>query len=322
MQTVIVIAVMSTANLKLRMLTAGLVLVAPFGLAACGSDQAADSAGPTGDCPAAPVDVVVSVDQWGDIVSSLGGACAKVTTVLAGSSVDPHDFEPSPSDAAKFQGAQLVVINGGHYDAWASKLAETSAPQAPVVMAIEDDHEGHSDGTNPHAWYSPAAVATVAEVVTAKLSELSPGAKDYFAGRHTEFIDSLQPYRNLIDDIKSQAAGKTYAATETVFDDMTGALGLTDRTPAGYQVAASNETDPSPADLDAFLRLLGDKGVEVLIYNTQTEGSVPQQLRAAAESAGIPVVDVTETVAPGADSFEAWQVDQLTALAKALGIQA
>ena len=58
----------------------------------------------------------------------------------------------------------------------------------------------------------------------------------------------------------------------------------------------------------------------MLIYNTQTEGSVPEQIRSAAEDAGIPVVNVTETVAPGAKSFEAWQVDQLTALAKALGV--
>lgn len=58
----------------------------------------------------------------------------------------------------------------------------------------------------------------------------------------------------------------------------------------------------------------------MLIFNTQTEGSVPAQLRAAAEAAGIPVVNVTETVAPGSDSFEAWQVDQLTALAEALGV--
>jgi len=102
---------------------------------------------------------------------------------------------------------------------------------------------------------------------------------------------------------------------------MAAAVGLTDRTPPGYQVASSNETDPSPADFDAFLTLLENRGVDVLIYNVQTEGSVPQQLRAAAESAGVPVVEVTETVAPGADSFEAWQVDQLTALAKALGVE-
>ncbi|PRC62608.1 ABC transporter substrate-binding protein, partial [Mycobacterium sp. ITM-2017-0098] len=63
-----------------------------------------------------------------------------------------------------------------------------------------------------------------------------------------------------------------------------------------------------------------DKGVDVLIYNVQTEGSVPQQIRTAAEQAGIPVVDVTETVPPGISSFETWQVDQLNALAEALGV--
>lgn len=58
----------------------------------------------------------------------------------------------------------------------------------------------------------------------------------------------------------------------------------------------------------------------MLIYNTQTEGSVPEQIRSAAEAAGVPIVDVTETVPPGQTSFEGWQDGQLTALAKALGV--
>jgi zinc/manganese transport system substrate-binding protein len=105
-----------------------------------------------------------------------------------------------------------------------------------------------------------------------------------------------------------------------VFDLMAQALGLTDKTPAGYQTASANESDPAPADLSAFRQLLAAKGVDVLIYNTQTEGSLPEQIRDAAEQAGVPVVNVTETPAPGTVSFEAWQVDQLTALAKALGV--
>jgi len=105
-----------------------------------------------------------------------------------------------------------------------------------------------------------------------------------------------------------------------VFDDMAAAVGLQDKTPQGFQNAASNGTDPSPGDLGAFLGLLQGKGVDVLIYNTQTQGSVPEQIRSAAEAAGVPVVEVTETVAPGAASFEAWQVDQLRSLAKALGV--
>jgi zinc/manganese transport system substrate-binding protein len=338
--------VMSKKTQVLRASFAALVLAAPFALAACsGSDDSTGSATTTSaaaQCPVTPVNVVVSVDQWGDIVSELGGDCASVTTVLASSAVDPHDYEPAPSDAVKFNGAQLVVINGGHYDEWAAKLAASSAPNAPVVNALEasgaehahdehgedgrDDHadEGHShDGeTNPHVWYNPAAVTGVADAVTAELGKLAPDAAGYFDERRASFTETMKPYDAVIESIKANAAGKTYAATESVFDDMGAALGLTNRTPEGYQAASANEAEPSPADLDAFLRLLAARGVDMLIYNVQTEGSVPQQIRAAAEQAGVPVVEVTETVPPGTTSFESWQVNQLNALAKALGVPA
>ena len=316
MKTVIITAVMrSAANLALRTLAAASLCA----LAACSSDTAAgpDTTEAAAGCPAKAVDVVVSVDQWGSIVSELGGTCAKVTTLLASSSVDPHDYEPSPADAATFQGAQLVVMNGGHYDEWAAKLAAGSAPNASVVSAITGE-----DLQNPHVWYDPATVTSVADRVTAALQKLSPDAAGYFTERRGAFTKELEPYDATIASIKANATGKTYAATEGVFDYMATAVGLQDRTPSGYAAAARNETDPSPGDLDAFLKLLDAKGVSVLIYNTQTEGTVPEQLRAAAESAGIPVVNVTETVAPGATSFEAWQVDQLSSLAKALGVNA
>lgn len=323
--------------------TAALALLTPWALAACGSEETTAAPAPSGDCPAAPVEVVVSVDQWGDIVSQLGGDCAQVRTVIAGSSVDPHDYEPAPSDAVAFEDAELVVINGGHYDEWAAKLAATSAPNAPLISAVDlagghdhdhddhghdhgdhdHDHEGHDHGgTNPHAWYRPATVHALADAVTVELGNLAPDAREYFEARRAEFADRTAEYDALIERLRTEVTGKTYAATESVFDDMAAAVGLQDRTPPGYQVAASNETDPSPGDLAAFLTLLEDGGVDVLIVNTQTEGSMPAQLRGAAEAAGIPLVEVTETVAPGADSFQAWQVDQLTALAEALGVSA
>lgn len=325
----------SSSSLTLPRLATALLLAIPCVLSACagGDEQSVSSTNAaTGECPTSPVDVVVSVDQWGDIVSQLGGACAKVTTVLVSSSVDPHDFEPGPSDAALFNGAQLVVINGGHYDEWAAKLAAASAPNAPVVNAfgLSGEHEasdGHADAGdaqaqdgNVHVWYRPATVTLVAEAVTAELGKLAPDAAGYFDGRHTAFNNVMAPYYETIAAIRSGAAGKSFAATESVFDDMAAALGLQNRTPEGYQLAAANETDPAPADLDTFLRLLGDRGVDVLIYNTQTEGSVPEKIRAAAEEAGIPVVDVTETVPAGASSFQTWQVGQLDSLAEALGI--
>ena len=288
------------------------LLALSAGLVSCSAGT--KSAAPGGECPVSPVDVVVSVDQWGDIVSELGGDCARVTTVVAGSVADPHDYEPTPADAVAFRDARLVVVNGGHYDDWAGRLAAGSAPTAPVVTAVRPD------AANPHAWYDPAAVVALADAVTAELSKLAPEAAGYFKDRRTEFGDALKPYHAAIAAIRSATPQRSYAATESVFDDMAAAVGLQDRTPPGYRAAAGNKAEPSPGDLSSFLKLLSDKGIDVLIYNTQTEGALPQQIRAAAVAAGVPVVEVTETVAPGAKTFEAWQMDQLTALAKALGV--
>ncbi len=280
-------------------------------LAACSPES---DTGVTGTCPATPVRVVVSVDQWGDIVSELGGECARVNTVLAGTSADPHDYEPTPGDAAAFQNAQLVVINGAGYDEWAAKLASASSPNVAIVTAATDRL-----GANPHVWYDPATVTGLADRVTAELTGLAPEAAGYFAERRFAFAAAMQPYDAAISTVRAAAAGKTYAATEDVFDDMAAAVGLQNRTPQGYAIAARNGAEPSPADLNSFLDVLKDKAVDVLVYNSQTEGAVPRQLRRAAEAAGVPVVDVTETVPPGSTSFEAWQTEQLAALGRALG---
>ncbi|MCB0929551.1 MAG: zinc ABC transporter substrate-binding protein [Mycobacterium sp.] len=316
MKTVIVTAVQMVKGFRLGVLALAL-LVAPYGLVACSTgDRSAVTA--AGDCPTDPVPVVVSVDQWGDIVSALGGSCTTVTDLLAGSSVDPHDFEPSPADAVTVSHARLVVVNGGHYDEWATKLAAGSAPDAVVVTAFDSAAPG---ATNPHVWYDPATVDRFADAVSAELKKLSPEATDYFTARRTAFTEAMGPYHAAVDKIAAAAKGRSYAATEPVFDDMAAALGLVDRTPDGYRRAATAESDPSPGDLSAFYTLLNNHGVDVLIYNSQTAGALPDKLRDTAAAADVPVVAVTETVAPGSGSFQDWQLRQLTALAGALGVK-
>lgn len=298
-----------------------LLVISALGLAACSSTPSSDVGDSTasgGSCPGEVIDVVVSVDQWGDIVQNLGGDCADVHIVLASSSVDPHDYEPTSSDAVVFDSAQLVVVNGTDYDPWASKIA-ANAKSSPTVLAA-GEVVGAADGANPHLWYSPDYVDQVAQAVTDELGNLSPDAKDYFAQQHDAWESDMKDYTDLVAKIKAGTDGQTYAATEGVFGYMAEAVGLKDATPEGFARAAANESDPSPNDVAAFEDALKNGDIDVLIYNTQTEGSIPEQIKQAAEEANVPIVDVTETVAPGSDSFQAWQVDQLTHLAAALGI--
>jgi len=122
-----------------------------------------------------------------------------------------------------------------------------------------------------------------------------------------------------ITKIKRRATGTTYGATEGIFDDMAAALGMRNETPTGYQHAAANGADPSPGDVHDFEQALAKRKIAVLIYNTQTQGAIPEQVRSIARNADVPVVNVTESVPPSFKTFEAWQVNQLEDLARALG---
>jgi zinc/manganese transport system substrate-binding protein len=294
-----------------------LIAVVVAVLAACASSGGTASSEPRGDCPTAPVPIVVSVDQWGDIVRRLAGDCGDVTTVFASTSADPHDYEPTPGDTATFGHARLVVVNGLGYDPWAVKAVAMVSPKPAVVDAGKAI--GRTAGANPHIWYSPDGVDRVADAVTAALRRIEPRDVDYLRRRRTAWQTSMAGYRAEIARIRAAAAGRTYGATEGVFDDMAHALGLVDVTPTGFRRAASNQSEPGPGDVNEFQKALANGKVDVLIVNTQTQGAVPDQVRRAAEHAGVPVVDVTESVPPGSRSFAAWQVDQLRRLAAALG---
>ncbi len=312
---------------------AALVLVTvlvPLAVGACSSGDASSdktTAGPsqatvvadTPACPSDPIEIVVSVGQWTDLVQTLAGACGEVTTVITGDAGDPHDFEPRPSDLAAFEGADLVVLNGADFDHWAEDALEASRSSAAVLEIA--DAVGVAEGDNPHIWHSPTAVDLAASAVTSELSSLVPGADEYFAARAEQWADELVAYRERVDRLDDLVEGKTYAATESVFDPMALALGMDDVTPEGYRIAAANESEPSPGDLAAFEAILKGGTVAVLVFNAQTESALTAQIRAVAVEAGVPVVEVTETQ-PDGTTFVEWQVAQLDALEAALGVHA
>jgi zinc/manganese transport system substrate-binding protein len=307
---------------RARSTAAALAVLTGLGLAACDgsgdapADRPVTVSGDAASCPGTVVDVVVSVSQWSDLAHRLGGDCASVTTVLASAAADPHDFEPRPGDIAAFEDADLVVLNGAHYDGWAEDAVANLDDEPAVVSTAAI--AGADDGADPHLWYQPDLLPRMAEAITAELTELAPEDADVFTAAAAAWQEDLQPYLDELAALQGTAAGRTYAATETVFDRTAGALGLRDVTPEGYRRAASNDSDPAPGDIAAFEGALSAGEVDVLVFNVQTEGSVPDQLRAAAEDAGVPVVEVTESPPDAGGSFVSWQLAQLRQLSTAL----
>lgn len=280
-------------------------------LAGCGGSGA-------GAAASGKLNVVAAEDFWGSIAAQLGGNRVEVSEIIANPAADPHDYEPSAEDARTMARAQIAIVNGIGYDAWATKLLEAN-PSSERTELIVGDLLGRSEGDNPHQWYSPRAVEEVIRQITADYKQADPAGAGYFDARRRRFEKAgLARYHRLMAQIRSRYAGTPVGASESIFAPLAPALGLNLVTPSGFLDSISEGAEPTPADKAAADRQIADRQIEVWIYNNQNATPDVQRLNQAAEAAGIPVATLTETTTPEGSSFQAWQSRQLAGLLSAL----
>ena len=290
----------------------GIVGVAVL-LAACGGGTATSPSGAGGK-----LRVVAAENFWGSVAAQLGGDKVQVTGLIVNPNTDPHSYEPTPADARSVADARYVVFNGVGYDPWVQKLLDGNPVAGRKTLNV-GDLVGKKEGDNPHLWYNPDYVTQVIDRITADYQALDPADAAYFAQQKTQFTTiGLKEYHDLIGTIQQQYAGTPVGSTESIFVYMATALKLNLITPAGYMQAVSEGTDIPAADKATFDQQVKQKQVKVVVFNKQNATPDTNAVRGAAAAQGIPVVEITETLDPASDTFQAWQGDQLQALRQAL----
>jgi zinc/manganese transport system substrate-binding protein len=312
----------------------GMTCAAALTLGACSSDS--DTA--TGSAPASPVDgpisIVASTNVWGSVAQAVAGDLATVDSIIADPSADPHSYEASAGDAAKVAEASLVVYNGGGYDEFIEDILGSEGKDVPSVNAYElldaghaheaetteapaDDH-GHNHGeNNEHVWYDAEVAAATAESIAEKLGQLDPdNAAQYTANAET-FHDQVHGITDVTSKIAADHPGAPVAQTEPIAHYLIETSGLDDVTPDDFKNAIEEGNDPSPASIAQTRDLFASNSVQALVYNVQTVDSVTEDIRTTAEAAGVPVVEVTETLPEGMTYIE-WQTKAAEDLQAAL----
>lgn len=304
------------------MVVAGLFGTVALGVAACGSSGASDADG--------RIPVVASTNAWASVVSAIGGDEVSVNALIDSPSADPHSYESTAEDALDVTESKLVLVNGGGYDDFALKLAE-QAPDVPAINAFElsghgedepadegehaEDEHGHDHAVNEHVWYDLHTVTKVAEAVEAQLSKIEPGSAEKFRANAATFTKQLAAVDK---DLHGLGEGKKVLAFEPVAHYLIEAAELTDVTPAEFGNAIEGDSDVPVAAQDAVDQLVEGKKVAVVINNPQTATDVTDELVDKAADAGIPVVDVAETLPEGVTDYVKWVRAEVAELKAAL----
>lgn len=276
-------------------------------VAACGSGRSSSEKSGT-------IEVVASVNQWGTVAKTLGGGNVNVTSIINSTNVDAHDYEPTTSDIAKLQKAQVIIVNGAGYDAWAVKAAQSA--NATIVNAAAVG--GVNDGENPHVWFSADVRKAVAQAITEAYEQADAAKKSDFDKLHDQWKSEENNVESKIAEVKQKSDGLAYAATESVASYLAEDMGLTDATPSGYARATANESEPTSTDIKQFTDALKAGEIKLLIVNTQEESELTGKITNAAKSANVPMVELTEQMPEQYDSLTAWMESLVDAFSKAI----
>ncbi|MGM1029551.1 MAG: metal ABC transporter solute-binding protein, Zn/Mn family [Actinomycetota bacterium] len=130
-----------------------------------------------------------------DLAREVVGDAVRVES-LTRPGVEVHDYEPTPGDLVRTEGADLVVTNGMGIDDWLLTLVERAdAPHVVLSDAVEPIpiETGHYAGSpNAHAWVSPAEGARYVEALRVAIGDLVPAERSAIDARAAAVTAELE----------------------------------------------------------------------------------------------------------------------------------
>ncbi|WP_040167644.1 metal ABC transporter solute-binding protein, Zn/Mn family [Microbacterium gorillae] len=322
--------------MKSRIALLSLPAVAVLALAGCSTAGASADGGAGSD----GVTVVASTNVYGDLVHEIAGDKVTVISLISSAAQDPHEYEATAKDRLEVSKAQLVVRNGGGYDAFIDGMVPdgakviTAADEADDAPGDDHDHEDadehdhdesgaheghdHIEGFNEHVWYSPEVMRHVAEEVADELGELLPDQASEFTAKAAAFGAEVTKIEDRAAELKTAAAGAKIFVTEPLPLRLTDLVGLVNVTPAEFSEAVEEGQDVPPATMLAAQGLLSSGQVRAVIVNSQTGGAETTAVAAEAKKEGIPVLEFSE-LQPDGSTYAEWMNENLDKIAAVIG---
>jgi len=247
------------------------------------------------------LNVVASFSIIGDFAKQVGGERIELTT-LVGPGGDAHVYEPKPADAAAMQTANVVLVNGLHFEGFLQRLVDSSATKASVIeltkgvetieVKEEDEHheeasqesDHHHEGTDPHAFQSVANAEIYVKNIADAFCAADGAGCDSYKANAAAYIATLE---TLDAEVKAAVASipsdkRTIITSHDAFGYFEHAYGLRFLAPEGI----STEAEASAADVAKLVnQVREDKAAAIFVENVTD----PRLARQIADETGLKI---------------------------------
>lgn len=246
------------------------------------------------------LNVVVTTFSTYDFVRQVAGDNVNLTFLL-GPGVEAHSYEPTASDLAKIQNADLFIYVGGEMEEWTGKVLDSLNTKNTKLVCIADyiekmeeeeidsaeeeseEHESeehvhdHEEGAyDEHIWTSPKNAIKMVEEIEKILAEKDSKNKETYETNANNYINQIKNVQAQIQQI--------------VDNKVRSRLVFGDKMPMQYfikeynlEVSAafagcSTQTDPSASTIAKLVQRVKEEQIPVILYIELNNGKVAQTI--------------------------------------------
>lgn len=154
--------------------------------------------------------VVTTFTVIADMARNVAGDAAVVESITR-PGAEIHNYQPTPGDLLRAQGADLILWNGLGLELWFERFLSNLGEDVPSVTVSDGIEpmsitEGPYDGRpNPHAWMSPNSAIIYVDNILAAFIEYDPENADIYQANadayKAEIIAAIVPIQEELDSI-------------------------------------------------------------------------------------------------------------------------
>ncbi|OON41103.1 iron ABC transporter substrate-binding protein [Izhakiella australiensis] len=176
--------------------------------------------------------VVTTFTVIADMAKNVAGDAADVSSITK-PGAEIHEYQPTPGDIKRAQGAQLILANGLNLELWFKRFYQhlKGVPEVIVTTGVKPMGitEGPYNGKpNPHAWMSPDNALIYVDNIRDALVKYDPAnAKTYQHNAEVykkKIISTLDPLRKQVAEIPQDK--RWLVSSEGAFSYLARDLGL------------------------------------------------------------------------------------------------
>lgn len=225
-----------------------------------------------------------------EFTKQVAGDKAEVSLLIP-STVEPHEWEPSPKDMKNIQQSDLVIYNSPYMETWEPSIEKSISNDGPTFVkasegiklmnGIEDEdeheegkHEEHEHVYDPHVWLSPVLAQKEVENIAIALEKADPDNKDYYEKNSKKYINELKDLDQKYESTLKNAPNKELVTQHAAFGYLAKQYGLTQVPIAGL----SPEQEPSPAKLAELKKFAQTHHVKTIYFEELTSPKVAKTL--------------------------------------------